>query len=110
MNGAAPVGLGALSSVPAGVAHYTLNLSGIDSKAELMAALQETLALPEHFGRNWDALYDLLTDLNTDMALTVQEQAVFAHHHAELWEALWGVLQDAQAFLARQGVQLWLLA
>lgn len=38
------------------------DLKGVNSKGELMAALAKGLALPEHFGNNWDALADSVED------------------------------------------------
>lgn len=40
----------------------TLDLDGVTDKAGLMDRCAHTLALPDWFGRNWDALADSLTD------------------------------------------------
>ncbi|MFI9346066.1 barstar family protein [Streptomyces sp. NPDC052773] len=40
----------------------TLDLDGVTDKAGLMDRCARTLALPDWFGRNWDALADSLTD------------------------------------------------
>ena len=37
---------------------------GIETKSELMRALKTALDLPDYFGRNWDALKDVLQDLS----------------------------------------------
>ena len=39
------------------------DLSAAGSKAEVLDALARAFALPRHFGRNLDALYDCITDL-----------------------------------------------
>ncbi len=39
-----------------------LDLQGAADKAEFMARCADSLGFPEEFGRNWDALRDLLTD------------------------------------------------
>ncbi|QKW05463.1 barstar family protein [Streptomyces sp. NA04227] len=39
-----------------------LDLHGVRDKAALMDRCAEALALPDWFGRNWDALADSLTD------------------------------------------------
>ncbi len=96
-------------ALPDSTQRYVLSLQGVSSKAELMTALAQALSLPTHFGRNWDALYDLLTDLDSDSAVILQNQPAFAQAHSSLWEPLEGVLLDAQQFLANQGVALWLL-
>jgi RNAse (barnase) inhibitor barstar len=38
--------------------------SSLGTKAELLEALRLALALPDYFGRNWDALDEVLRDLN----------------------------------------------
>ncbi|AWW40619.1 hypothetical protein ADL00_21865 [Streptomyces sp. AS58] len=40
----------------------TLDLEGVMDKAGLMDRCARTLALPDWFGRNWDALVDSLSD------------------------------------------------
>ncbi len=39
------------------------DLSGANSKADVLDALAEAFELPGHFGKNMDALYDCITDL-----------------------------------------------
>ncbi|MFI7246514.1 barstar family protein [Streptomyces qinglanensis] len=41
-----------------------VDLTGVDNKAEFMERCATGLELPDYFGRNWDALADLLTDLS----------------------------------------------
>lgn len=48
---------------------YTIDLTGVSNKEELHDALQETLPLPEYYGRNLDALYDVLTSVITPMEI-----------------------------------------
>ncbi|MFI0811524.1 barstar family protein [Streptomyces echinatus] len=40
----------------------TLDLEGVTGKAGLMDRVAKALALPDWFGRNWDALADSLAD------------------------------------------------
>ncbi|MFG3015957.1 barstar family protein [Streptomyces cinerochromogenes] len=40
----------------------TLDLDGVTGKAALMDRVARALALPDWFGRNWDALADSLSD------------------------------------------------
>lgn len=40
----------------------TLDLDGVTDKASLMEACARDLRLPDYFGRNWDALADVLSD------------------------------------------------
>jgi hypothetical protein len=45
-------------------AHVAPIPAGIDSKTALFRALVPALALPDHFGANWDALDECLRDLS----------------------------------------------
>ncbi len=53
----------------------------VESKQELMVALAEALELPEYFGRNLDALWDALRDVDEPLLL--------------LWDS-WGPLAWAE--------------
>ena len=41
-----------------------IELAGVRTKSELLASLSAALQFPPHFGMNWDALNDCLTDLS----------------------------------------------
>ncbi|MBO4708695.1 MAG: barstar family protein [Kiritimatiellae bacterium] len=41
---------------------FVIDLAGVRSAARLHAVLAEMLPLPEGYGRNLDALYDILTE------------------------------------------------
>ena len=43
-----------------------LDFSGAESAAEIHERLKEAFGFPDHYGKNWDALYDCLGDLLTD--------------------------------------------
>ncbi|MEU6669939.1 barstar family protein [Streptomyces sp. NPDC046727] len=47
---------------PGGRYTVTLDLDGVTGKADLMDRAARALALPDWFGRNWDALADSLSD------------------------------------------------
>ncbi|MGW0906659.1 barstar family protein [Streptomyces sp. NPDC002853] len=47
----------------AGLNALPLDLTGVSDKAAFMERCARALALPDWFGRNWDALADCLTDL-----------------------------------------------
>jgi RNAse (barnase) inhibitor barstar len=89
----------------------TLDLSAVSDRAELMQQLYVGLDLPEHFGRNWDALFDLLADPETMRPTAVQLVGWehFNKHHRELAAGLKNVLLDAQMALRAAGIALWLL-
>lgn len=43
---------------------YILDLAEINSREQLHDVLASALELPDHYGRNLDALYDCLTDMS----------------------------------------------
>jgi len=89
-----------------------VSFTGVHDKDSLMMAFLSGLALTERFGRNWDALYDVLTDLQSRparLALVLCDYAEFHRRHPPLAAQLEAVLLDAQRTLAGQGRDLWLL-
>ena len=49
-----------------------LDLTTIDTKEELHLYLKEMLMLPEHYGKNLDALYDVLTEISQPLELVLE--------------------------------------
>jgi hypothetical protein len=47
----------------AGIRVAEIDAAAIESKQDLMADLSDSLALPDYFGGNWDALDEVLRDL-----------------------------------------------
>lgn len=90
-----------------------VNLNAVGDKESLMLAFLRGLALTENFGRNWDALYDVLTDPDARparFALVLCDYEHFRKHHKHLAAELERVLLDAQRDAAARGRFLWLLA
>ncbi|MFC4425675.1 barstar family protein [Deinococcus navajonensis] len=86
--------------------------TAVHDKETLMLAFLAGLGLTERFGRNWDALYDVLTDPQSRparLALVLCDYALFRRRHATLGAQLETVLLDAQRALAAEGRDLWLL-
>ncbi len=56
---------------------FVIHLSNrIKSKDELLHELSKKLRFPDYFGKNWDALYDCLTDLTW----LEQKEIMIVHH------------------------------
>lgn len=94
------------------IAVREVNFGAVHDKGTLMLALRSGLGLGEHFGANWDALYDVLTDTGARpprLALLLCDYATFRRRHPALADELEGVLLDAQTATAEQQGQLWLL-
>jgi len=56
--------------------------------------IARALALPEYFGRNADALWDSLTDLNGPTALVLVDWTRFAQARPERWSRILGLLAE----------------
>lgn len=94
------------------VAVREVEFTDVSGKESLMLAFLSGLGLTEHFGRNWDALFDVLTDpgqFPARLALLLCDYAPFRARHASLAADLETVLLDAQAVRTREGRSLWLL-
>jgi RNAse (barnase) inhibitor barstar len=90
-----------------------ISFSEVEDKDSLMLAVLRGLALTDSFGRNWDALYDVLTDPEARpprLALLLCDYLHFCRRHPHLSADLERVLLDAQNTLNAQGRQLWLLS
>jgi hypothetical protein len=89
----------------------TADLKGVGSKTELMAALEKGLALPEHFGSNWDALADCLEDsdwLGHDGCVVVLAHAgPYRKAHAADWSTLEEILAEAADFWRERHKPFW---
>ncbi|EYB66654.1 hypothetical protein DEIPH_ctg079orf0038 [Deinococcus phoenicis] len=95
------------------VAVREVDLSQVRDKESLMLAFLRGLALTESFGRNWDALYDVLTDPDARparFALVLCDYGHFRRRQRQLGAELEQVLLGAQRDAAAQGRALWLLA
>jgi RNAse (barnase) inhibitor barstar len=95
------------------VAVREVDFGAVRDKDTLMLAFLAGLGLTQNFGRNWDALYDVLTDPSqrpARFALMLCDYARFRRRAAALARELEAVLFDAQNEAARQGRSLWLLA
>ncbi|MER5931479.1 barstar family protein [Streptomyces sp. NPDC002054] len=87
----------------AGWTTLRLDLDGVRSKAGLMDACAEAFALPEWFGRNWDALADCLVDLSwlpeaPGRVVVVSSWRGFARARPGDWETLREVLEEAVGY------------
>jgi len=62
LPGGVPADAAAQAAAAAGRRLIRLDASGAATKAAFLDRAVAALALPAHFGRNWDALHDSLTD------------------------------------------------
>ena len=57
--------------------------------------LAQRLDLPTYYGRNLDALYDVLTELGTDTELILEDPAAVVENLGKYGEALLATMQEA---------------
>ncbi|MFF5498873.1 barstar family protein [Streptomyces aquilus] len=72
----------------------TLDLDGVTDKAGLMDRCARDLRLPDYFGRNWDALADVLSDPGVWPAEAVEAGIVVVVRH---WEGYAGARPEEWA-------------
>ncbi|MET9911315.1 barstar family protein [Streptomyces sp. NPDC006476] len=83
----------------------TLDLDGVTDKAGLMDRCARDLRLPEYFGRNWDALADVLSDpgvwpeeaAGRGLLVVVHNWRPYAEARPDEWETALDVFAHASA-------------
>lgn len=101
MSGGALAGTAMSVIVDSGRRCLTIDGTHATNKERFMDACQVGLALPEWFGRNWDALADSLTDLDLgpNGAIIVYGRAdVLAVTDPQVWAMAVDVFSDAVAY------------
>jgi RNAse (barnase) inhibitor barstar len=91
----------AAAAAGAKLAFRTVDLKNAASKADLMAALQKGLELPDHFGGNFDALADCLEDAEwagRGNVIVVRHTAPFRKAHAADWATLDDIFAEAAEY------------
>ncbi len=94
------------------VAVREVDLSQVRDKDSLMMAFLSGLALTQSFGRNWDALYDVLTDpqqFSGRLGVVLYDYDHLRRKNPRLCAEMEGVLLDAQRAAAEEGRLLWVL-
>jgi RNAse (barnase) inhibitor barstar len=97
------------AAAQAGLAVFHLNLADINEKVGFLDAAAKALQFPSHFGSNWDAFEDCLTDLSWFEArgyvLLIQNLESF-HKNAPAEMAMARtILQDVAAYWKLHGVR-----
>ena len=91
--------------------YFVIDISSTHNKAQLLELVAETLKFPEYFGRNWDALYDVLCDRewfdNNGVLLHLKHTAQFKKLAADDWLTLCAVLEEAIGYWRSTGLPLW---
>ena len=72
-----------------------IDLGGVTDRPGLMDRFADGLNLPDWFGRNWDALADVLRDVPEGRRVVVRSWRAYAKARPEEWEIAFDVLQEA---------------
>jgi len=97
----------------AGLDVFKLDLAGARGKSGLLERLAKALRFPAHFGKNWDALNDCLTDLDwlggNGLVLIVTNAKNFAAAHPEPLHTAIDILNGAVAYWRGRKKPFWVL-
>lgn len=72
-----------------------LNGRAMTDRPAAHSHLTERLELPAYYGRNLDALYDVLTEIGTDTELILEDPAAVIENLGKYGEALLSTMQEA---------------
>jgi hypothetical protein len=101
------------AAAQAGLVVFHLNLAGINEKAGFLGAAAKALQFPRHFGSNWDAFEDCLTDLSWFEAggyvLLIQNLEPFRQNAPSEMAMARTILQDAAAYWKQNGVRFFVV-
>ena len=78
-------------------APLTIDLSELKSKEDLMSALSAVFALPDYFGRNWDALEESISELTPAGPIVLNSTSAFQELNPESFRMLLQILSDTLA-------------
>ncbi|HEY8985902.1 MAG TPA: barstar family protein [Streptomyces sp.] len=72
-----------------------IDLDGVTDKAGLMDRFADGLNLPDWFGRNWDALADVLRDVPEERRIVVRDWRAYAKAKPGEWEIAVEIFEEA---------------
>ena len=97
----------------AGFARWTVDIAGVRTKDELLGRLAERLGFPDWFGRNWDALNDVLGEQAWEqprgIVLTLEHCGDLAAADAETFETALEVLDSVAESCYDEDIPFWVL-
>lgn len=107
---------GAVEPLKAAAAQAKLRYAHVDlakarDKATLFGEIDRALALPEHFGHNWDALADVLEDRDWlgkgGRVVVLAHAGAFRKDHPTEYATLEEILGEAAEFWQERHVPFW---
>lgn len=107
---------GSAEPLKSAAAHAKLRFASVDlarakDKATLFAEIDRALALPAHFGHNWDALADVLEDRDwlgkQGRVVALAHVAAYRKDHPTDWGMLEDILSEASEFWQERHIPFW---
>jgi RNAse (barnase) inhibitor barstar len=96
-----------------GLAFFHLEGRKIEGKEQFFNHTSVAMKFPSHFGKNWDAFYDCITDMDWVQAegycIYFDHTDAFAQHHESELETLIELFEDAVSFWKREGQSMLVL-
>ena len=109
--GKGDAGAPAAAAAAAGFKYHAADLKSVGSKAELLAVLARGLALPEHFGSNWDALADCVEDDDwfgrRGSVIALTHTAAYRKAHGADWTTFEDILGEAADYWRERHKPFW---
>ncbi|MET8982368.1 barstar family protein [Streptomyces sp. NPDC004539] len=72
-----------------------IDLGGVTARTGLMDRFADGLSLPDWFGRNWDALADVLRDVPGGRRIVVRDWRPYAKARPDEWEIALEIFEEA---------------
>ena len=89
----------------------TVKIGHAKDRTALFAELDRALKLPEHFGRNWDALADVMEDRDwlgkRGRVIVFTGTTTYRRDHPNDWSTLEEILAEACEFWKERHVAFW---
>ena len=85
---------------------FILDLEGAGSEEEIQERLMESLPLPDYYGENLDALYDVLTEYGNGWHIIVLNTDDVDDDVRQYVDDMLGVFEDASAVVDNMTVEV----
>ena len=76
---------------------YEIDLMNVTTKSQFQELIQKSIPCPDYYGRNLDALYDVLTEYCEAVEIVFLHFQEFLHQLPGYAEAVQNMCMDAQA-------------
>ncbi|MBR2547591.1 MAG: barstar family protein [Eubacterium sp.] len=85
---------------------YIIDLEGAGSEEEIQERIEEALPLPEYYGENLDALYDVLTEYGNGWHVIILNTDDVDDEVRQYVDDMIGVFEDASAVVDDLSVEI----